>query len=274
MTATAPAAAPAPAHPLSRPLRQATALAVRSIRGVRRQVPVLFPALVFPLIFTAMNSAAFERATNLPQFPQVESFLAFLLPAAVMQGVIFGSLNAGSEIASDVAGGFFDRLVASPVSRLSILLGRLAGAGVLGIVQVVWFLAVLVPFGATMESGLVGVAVYLLAGSLTAMAIGGFAIALGLRTGSAEAVQAAFPLMFILLFTSSAFFPRELMTGWYQDVATYNPVSWLVEALRGLSTAGFDVGDAAVAVLVPVGIGVLSLSLALAALRRRVRGST
>lgn len=251
-------------------VRQTLALAGRAVRNIARQPPVFIPSLIFPLIFTAMNAAAFERATNLPQFPEVESFLAFLLPAAVLQGVIFGSTNAGSELATDVANGFFDRLVSSPVSRLSILLGRMGGAALLGGVQVLWFVVVLVPFGATMTGGLPALAVFVVAGMLVAVAIGGFAVAVGLRTGSAEAVQGTFPLVFILLFTSSAFFPRELMTGWYRDVAGVNPVSWLVESLRDLSTVGFDAGAAATALSVPIGIGAVSLTMAGLALRHRL----
>jgi len=264
---------PAVAHTQAiQPLRQAASLAVRAIRNIRRQPPVFVPAMVFPLIFTAMNAAAFDRTTNLPGFPPVESFLAFLLPAAVLQGVIFGSTSAGTEVAADVADGFFDRLVSSPVSRLSILVGRMAGGAVLGGVQVLWFVAVLTPFGATMKAGLPGLAVFVLAGMLTAVAIGGFAVAVGLRTGSAEAVQGTFPLVFVLLFTSSAFFPRALMSGWYKSVAGYNPVSWLVEALRDLSIHGWSATDAAVALAVPIGIASVSLSVAARALRARVRG--
>lgn len=255
------------------PGRQAGWLALRAIRNIGRQPPVFVPAMVFPLIFTAMNAAAFERAASLPTFPEVESFLAFLLPAAVLQGVLFGSTSAGTEIATDVANGFFDRLVSTPVSRLSILAGRMAGGAVLGGIQALWFVAVLLPFGATMRGGPLALAVFVVAGMLTAIAIGGFAVAVGLRTGSAEAVQGTFPLVFILLFTSSAFFPRELMTGWYRDVAGYNPVSWLVEALRDLAVRGFSLEDALVAVAVPVAIGAVSMTTAAAALRRRVRGS-
>lgn len=269
MSAAPAAAAPASLHPL----RQAAALAVRAVRGIRRQPPVFVPGMIFPLIFTAMNAAAFSRAPDLPRFPHVESFLAFLLPAVVLQGVLFGSTSAGTEIATDVADGFFDRLIASPVSRLSILIGRMAGGAVLGGVQVLWFVAVLMPFGATMTGGVRSLVVYVAAGMLVAVAMGGFHVAVGLRTGSAEAVQGTFPLVFILLFTSSAFFPRALMSGWYQQVAGLNPVSWMVEALRDLSTIGFSVHDAVVAVTVPVGIGVVSLTLSALALRRRVGGA-
>lgn len=249
---------------------QALALARRAIVGITRQPQVVLTSLTFPLVFTSINSAAFERSTNLPGFPEVGSFLAFLLPAAVMQGAIFGSLSAGNDVATDVATGFFDRLVATPVWRTSIVVGRLAGAGVLGAVQALWFTAVFVPFGATMAGGLPSLGVLVATAALIAMAIGGFAMAMGLRTGSAEAVQGSFPLIFILLFTSSAFFPRELMTGWYRSVAGVNPISHLVESLRELTTQGFGIEAALTAVGVAVGVGVVSVSLALLALRARV----
>lgn len=262
-----------PRLPVATRLRQAAVLARRAVVGVARQPQVIVPSFLFPLIFTSINSAAFERATRLPQFPAVESFLAFLLPATVIQGALFGSISAGNDIARDVETGFFDRLVTSPVSRIAILLGRLAGGGVLAAAQACVFMAVFVPVGATLEGGILAFLVIVATASTVAMAVGGFAIALGLRTGSAEAVQGAFPLIFITLFTSSAFFPRELMTGWYRDVATYNPVSWLVEGLRHLAISGFDAGEAATALGVAAGLGTVSLTVALAQLRWRVRGA-
>lgn len=269
---TAPAATVPAAAGSLHPLRQAVALGIRAVRNIRRQPPVFVPAMVFPLIFTAMNASAFARATSLPRFPEVDSFLAFLLPAVVLQGVMFGSTSAGTEIATDVADGFFDRLVASPVSRVAILVGRMAGGAVLGAIQVLWFVGWLIPFGATMAGGPRSLAVFVVAGMLVAVAIGGFHVAVGLRTGSAEAVQGTFPLVFIALFTSSAFFPRQLMSGWYANLARVNPLTWMIEALRDLATVGFSAGDALVALAVPVGIGAVSLNLAMLALRRRLDG--
>ncbi len=256
------------------PIRQALELSRRAVLAVLRQPQVIVPSIFFPLFFAALNSAAFDRITGAQaEFAtQFDSFLDFLLPATVLQGVLFGSTQAGTEMANDIEIGFFDRLLASPVSRTAILVGRLAGGATLAAAQAVFFCAVLTVFGASV-SGIPAVAVLVLCASLLGMGIGGFGVTLGIRTGSAEAVQGSFPLVFVLMFTSSAFFPRELMTGWYRTLATYNPISWILEALRDLLTTGWSTTDAAVAVSVSAAIAVLSVLVALRALRARLAAS-
>ena len=254
-------------------LQQIALLSRRSLLGTLRQPGAWIPPVFFPMIFAALNSAAFERATQLPGFPEVDSFLDFMLATTVVQGVLFGSTIGGTNMAIDIQDGFFDRLVASPVPRSSILLGRLAGGAALGAIQALAFIGIFSVFGASIKGGvpalvaLVGVAMVL------GVALGGFTITLALRTGSSEAVQAAFPILFIFLFISSAFFPRQLMHGWFQTVANINPLSWLVEALRRLVIDEFSFTDVGRAVAISLAIGALSLSLALAALRRRLAGA-
>lgn len=254
-------------------LRQSFQLSRRAVFSMLRQPQVLVPSLFFPLFFCALNAAAFDRITSTqPAFAaQFDSFLDFLLPATVLQGVLFGSTQAGTEMANDIEIGFFDRLLASPVSRTSILVGRLAGGALLGAAQAVFFTAVLTAFGATVKGGFGAVAVMVVVSSLLAMGIGGFGVTLGIRTGSAEAVQGSFPLVFVLMFTSSAFFPRELMSGWYRTVATYNPISWILDGLRDLQTLGWSTEDALVAVGTAAALAAVSIAVALRALRHRLR---
>lgn len=254
------------------PVRQSLLLSRRAVLAVLRQPQVLVPSIFFPLFFAALNAAAFDRITaEQPVFAaQFDSFLDFLLPATVLQGVLFGSTQAGTEMANDIENGFFDRLLASPVSRTSILVGRLAGGAVLGALQAVFFTAVLVVFGARIDGGIGALLVLVVCSALLGIGIGGFGVMLGIRTGSAEAVQGAFPLIFVLMFTSSAFFPRALMTGWYATVARYNPISWILEALRDLISIGWSAGDAAVAISVSAAVAALSVVVSLRALRRRL----
>lgn len=269
MTATT---APA-VHNQPHAVRQSLQLSRRAVLAVLRQPQVLVPSIFFPLFFAALNAAAFDRITSQqPAFAaQFDSFLDFLLPATVLQGVLFGSTQAGTEMANDIEIGFFDRLLASPVSRTSILVGRLAGGATLGAAQAVFFTGVLVAFGANLTGGIGALLVLVVTSALLGVGIGGFGVTLGIRTGSAEAVQGAFPLIFVLMFTSSAFFPRELMTGWYRTVATYNPISWILEALRDLVSIGWSYEDAAVAIAVSAAVAVCSVALSLRALRRRLQ---
>jgi ABC-2 type transport system permease protein len=84
-------------------------------------------------------------------------------------------------------------------------------------------------------------------------------------------VQGFFPLFFVLLFLSSAFFPRDLITqDWFRTIATYNPVSYLVEGIRSLVITGWDAGALLPAFGIAVGASVLLLALSSRALRTRL----
>jgi ABC-2 type transport system permease protein len=91
-----------------------------------------------------------------------------------------------------------------------------------------------------------------------------------IRTGSAEAVQGAFPLLFVLLFFSSAFFPRETMSGAYKRIADINPISYLVEGLRSLVLDGFSFSAVVRSLLVPALLCLAAILFALKELRRKL----
>jgi ABC-2 type transport system permease protein len=221
-------------------------------------------------MIAAVNSAALGKTTSLPGFPDVDSFLQFLLPATLIQGVLFGGIVAGSDMALDVQDGFFERLVASPVHRTSILLGRMAGAAVLGGIQALVFIGVFMLFGAHVDGGLPAILTLVVLGVILAVAVGSWAAGIGLRTGSAEAVQNSFPLVFILLFISSAFFPTDLMSGVYQKIAEYNPLSWMINGARNLVIEGFSWTAAAQALGIASALLAVTATIAVRQLNRRL----
>lgn len=256
-------------------LAQAAGLARRSIRGTIRQPQVWLPGLLFPMFLAAVNTSTMGKAVEfLPGFEGVDSFLDFLLPASITQSVLFGGLTAGSDTATDIQTGFFDRLLASPVARTSILVGRLAGASVTGAAQAIVFIAVYGAFGAEVKGGLPAMVALVLFAMVLALVIGGFAAMLALRTGSAEAVQNVFPLTFISLFISSAFFPTESMHGVYRSIATRNPITWMIDGMRHQVVVGFDLSEAAMSILVAAALAVLAVLGAQRALRRRLAAAS
>lgn len=259
-----------PSRGVSRTAAQYAAMSRRSVMAIARQPALVIPSLVFPLFFAALGTSSFDRATALPGFPEVDSFLDFALAGSIVQGVLFGSVTGGAALATDIENGFFDRLLASPTSRVSILVGRLAGAAVFGAFQALFFTVVLVPFGVQVQAGILGVVAIVVSGALIGMSIGGFTAAMALRTGSAEAVQGSFPLLFIALFLSSTFFPRETMNGVYGAIADVNPLSYLVEGMRGLIIDGMSGAYLAEAILIPIAVGIVSIGLALRMLERRL----
>lgn len=251
-------------------LRQTVAMAKRSTLEIARQPALIAPSMFFPIFFAVLSASSFSKTTSIPGFPKVESFMQFTLASTVVQGVLFGSVTGAAALATDIENGFFDRLLLSPTTRTGILLGRLAGGALFGLFQSAFFLAVLVPFHAPITAGLLGALVMILSGGIVALAISAIMSSVAIRTGSAEAVQGTFPLLFVLLFFSSAFFPRETMSGAYKRVADLNPISYLVEGLRALVLDGFSFSAVARSLLVPTAICVVAILFALTELRRKL----
>ncbi|MEI7793092.1 MAG: ABC transporter permease [Thermoleophilia bacterium] len=253
-------------------IRQTAALAWRSIVTTIRLPQAWFPALFFPLVLMAIFTASFGGAPGtIPGFPPVRSFLDFAVSGAIIQGVLIGGTSAGAAFATDIEGGFFDRLVASPTSRTSILTGRLGASIALGVGQALLFISVAAIFGARVDGGVLGIFIVVVIASLFAAAVGGLGIFLALRTGSGEAVQGMFPLFFALLFFSSAFFPLDTMVGWYHDVAALNPITYLVESMRREIIGGATIWTALTGIGIALGLALITVGASALALRRRLR---
>jgi ABC-2 type transport system permease protein len=269
MTAlTVPARAPSGTRTIS-PTRQALQLGRRAVLGTLRQPQMWAPSMIFPLILCAVNTAALNKAIKGPGGVG-PSYLNFALATVVVQGILFAGSNGGNDLANDIETGFLDRLVASPVSRPAILVGRLGGSTLFGLAQGIFFLFVLGLFGARVKAGIPGYLVIILAGMLLALALGGLSSALALRTGSAEAVQGISPLFFVFIFLSSAFFPRSRMSGWFKAIVTANPITWLIESLRNLVLVGWSTRDALRALAIPAALAVALIALAVSQLRWRL----
>ncbi len=241
-------------------IEQAAALAKRSIISTWRSPGAWVPGMILPLMLAAVYSAQFGSAVHLPEFPPVDSFLQFILPASVLQGIAFGAGNAGTDLAIDIENGFFERLIASPVARQSVLIGRIMGGAVFSGLEALVLIGVFLIFGAPVASGITGALAIAFIAALLSIAIGGFGVAVALRTGSSEATQAMFPLTFVFIFVSSAFFPTELMKGWYQSVAEANPFTFIVDPIRRLVISGWSWTDVGQAVGLTLAVAAVSMS--------------
>jgi ABC-2 type transport system permease protein len=252
---------------------QFLALSKRSLAGSVRQLPLMLPSLIFPLFFVAINTSSFHKSLPLLRangYPKLTSFLTFTLAATVVQGVLFGCVQGATDLATDIELGFFERLIAAPASRGAILVSRLAGSVVVGVAQGAIFTLLLMAFGARIAGGVPAFLVLLVASGLLALAFGGLLASMALKTGSAEAVQSSFPVVFILLFASSAFFPRQTMQGVFKKFAGINPVSHVVEGLRELIINGWSSSAAVKAILVPAAMAVVTFALAVRSLQKRL----
>jgi ABC-2 type transport system permease protein len=252
-------------------LRVVRALGMRSVRQTFRRPQLLAPIIVFPTLLLAIQTGGAGAAVNLPGFPEVQSFLQFMLAGAMMQSLMLAGNSGGIALAVDIEMGFTDRLFAAPISRFTIVLGRLVGTAALGLFASLWFLAIGLIFGAEIESGVAGALIAIVLVTASAMAVGGIGAAIALRTGNASIVQGLFPLVLVVLFISTAFFPQELMIEPAKTIAKYNPLSFIVEGIRDPMISGITASDMLAAVLSILGIVILGLVLSARALRHRLR---
>jgi ABC-2 type transport system permease protein len=152
-----------------------------------------------------------------------------------------------------------------------LLGGQLAGTLLLGLVQALGFLAIGLAFGADLQAGIGGAVALVALSCLVSVAFGTIGLTIGLRTGNAEAVQGAFPLLFVFLFLSSIALPRDLIANdWFETVATINPVSYVIEAFRSLLVIGWDGEALALGFGVSLAILAGGMWAATAALRTRM----
>lgn len=253
--------------------RATLALTRRALRNAFRRPQFLAPLVVFPTLFLAVNTGGLQATTGLPGFPAVRGFLDFQLASAICQSTLLGGVSAGIAMALDIEAGFFDRLVVSPISRTAIVLGRVIAAGVLGVLQALWFLAIGFIFGAQMAAGPGGALVVITLAVVSAVAFGSFGVLIALRARSASTVQGIFPLVIVALFLSSAFFPAELLSSPADVIAKYNPISFVAEGLREPIAFGWDAEVIAEAFLAGIALAAVGTGLAIAALRGRLRAA-
>jgi ABC-2 type transport system permease protein len=125
--------------------------------------------------------------------------------------------------------------------------------------------------GVDFETGVLGMLGFIGLGTLWGLAFTGFPYAIALKTGNPAAVNTSFMLFFPFAFLTTSFVPEGALTGWFATIAEWNPVTYLLEGMRVLTSEGWEWGDIGKAVLAVVGVGAVSMWLCFAALRGRVK---
>ena len=248
--------------------RDLLSVAGRALRAIPREPEALVPALIIPLFFFAVNVGSLSEISS---FTGVEDFKAFQIPVAIVFAVT--GVSRASALVTDIQSGYFDRLLVSPVSRYSLLLGLMVADLVLVVALCLPVLALGFALGVGFESGFLGVLAFLLLAGLWGLAFTGFPYAIALRTGNPAAVNSSFLLFFPFAFLTTAFLPQEALTGWLATVANYNPVTYLLAGLRSLISDGWVLSDLAPAAAAVGLVGAVSFFLAFSALRARVQSN-
>lgn len=240
-------------------------VAIRALRQIPREPEAIIPALIIPLFFFIVNTGALQDVAEQGGVPD---FKAFQLPVAIVFAVT--GISRASAVVTDITSGYFDRLLLTPMNRAALLLGLMIAD--LALVIALSIPVVLLGFavGVSFATGILGVIAFLALAGLWGLAFTGFPYAIALKTGNPAAVNSSFLLFFPFAFLTTTFLPQEALTGWLATVADYNPVTYLLAAMRSLLSEGWDTSALAQGLGAIALLGAFSFPLAFLALRGRV----
>ena len=248
-------------------VRDIVSIAGRALRAVPRDPATIIPPIFIALFFFVVNIATLSKVTQ--SAGGAFDYKAFEMPTAILLGVT--GISRAPALVLDIQNGYFDRLLMTPIRRLSILLGHMVADVAVAIALTIPILALGFAIGVRFETGVLGVLAFIGLAALWSLAFTGFGYAIALKTGNPAAVNSSFLLFFPFLFLTTSYVPRSQLSGWLDTVAGLNPVTYLLEGLRSLVMEGWQadaLGKALLAILV---LGTISMSMCFAALRGRTR---
>jgi ABC-2 type transport system permease protein len=237
----------------------------RAVREIARYPEATIPALFIPLFFLAVNiGQVSETFPDTTPFLNGQGYVAFQLPVSLMFAV--ATATSGLALVIEIENGYFDKLLAAPIHRSSIILGRLWSDFVRGVLGSTVVLVAGLAFGAHMESGPLGAVVLVLLAAMFGVGYACFGILIALRTRNVQATNTSFLLFFPLLFLTPNFVPFERLTPVMETLARINPVSYVIEGLRSLVIDGWDWDKLAVCLGVIVAMCAVLTALSLRAI--------
>jgi ABC-type multidrug transport system permease subunit len=194
------------------------------------------PGVLAPAIFFIGLSSVFGHLTLLPGF-DTSSYQSFLIPVSLLQGAGFTGAATGVNLARDIEQGWFDRLLASPAPRWTLLTGMVLSASIRSLIPATFLLIIGFALGVHWPGidGLV-LTYVLVMGMGVVAALWGSMLALRYRSQSAAPLMQSG--MFVAVLMTTAYAPASLLQGWLHTAARINPVTHVIEAARQGFTTG------------------------------------
>jgi ABC-2 type transport system permease protein len=180
-----------------------------------------------------------SSVSNLPGFEG--SYLAFILPVSIVSAAIGGSGGAGQSLVRDLENGYFSRLLLTPATRISIVLGPMIAGMIQLLIQTLLILIVALAIGLDSATGILGLVVVITLAAGFGLAFAGYSVGVSLRAKNAQASQAGTFIFFPLIFLSSTFVPLEFIEAeWLKWVAKINPTTYIFEGMRAVLIEGWQ----------------------------------
>lgn len=242
----------------------------RTLVTIFRTPESILPPVAISLFFLVIYESTLGKASAF--LPNIGgNYLGFILPLSIVSASLSGAGIAAQNMVRDIERGYFDKMLLTPVKRTTLLFGPiLAGALILGI-QASLVLGVALLMGLEPATGVPGMLVLVGLAILLGTGFAGFTVSAALGSGNAAATQGASFIFFPLTFLAPTFVPLDLLDGWLKTAATYNPITYVMQAMRSLLNTGWDATLILQAVLACLALAAAMYALAMLALRVRTK---
>jgi ABC-2 type transport system permease protein len=234
----------------------------RQTRNLRREPIWIAIMLVQPMVWLLLYGQLFKNVTRLGGFGTT-SYITFLAPAIVVMNAFFSASWSGMSMVFDIERKFVERFLATPASRLSLVLSQIVRSALTAALQGVIILLIALALGVRVHSGVLGWLVILAVATLVNAGFAGFSqgIALLVRRESTVIALANF-ISLPLLFLSSTLLAQKQMPHWMQVLSNFNPVNWGVRAARDVVLPGTDWGSVGAHLGYLVALSVITIAFA------------
>jgi len=212
----------------------------RELKRFRRQPARIFMSIAQPIIWLVLLGNMMQAVSQIPFFP-TKNYLDFMAPGIVVMTTIFGGVFGGLSIVWDRRLGFLNKMLAAPISRSSIPIGKMIATSLISSLQATLIIVAALVLGANVITGPLGIVAMILIAMVLCLMLSGISLALGALLKSQETLMVVMNFLTMpLMLTSSALFPAQFMPQWLQDIAILNPITHAIEPIRKITTVGWD----------------------------------
>ncbi|PJF26004.1 MAG: ABC transporter [Phototrophicales bacterium] len=219
---------------------QVSMLTIRNLKTTFRTPAAVIPGLIISGFFLLVYNDSLGGAAGFIPGLGANSYLGFILPLSIISASLSGASLAGESVVRDIENGYWDKLSLTPVSRGAMVLSAMIAGAVGLLLQTSIVMTIGILMGLESATGIVGILVVLGYSLLVGVAFSGLTVGVGLLTGNGAATQGAAFLFFPLSFLTATFVPVNLLTGWVRTAAEYNPITYILEAMRAVLNSGWD----------------------------------